>query len=388
MKKTNKTKVIIFFAGIIVSVITFSIISSNIWGGKPEKIQSNREIIFNINMTVAEFGQKNQIPDQVLRKVFRLEKEQSLEKRLSDFGLDKDQILVSVNKALAIYNEQSSKNWIKIFIKFASWFVFLYIIFVLTRKSVITPKVRNLLYVISIILFGIVLGSDPSPMGTIKDAIVLFGINKVIFFPRMAALLVFLVLVLLANKYICSWGCQFGVLQDLIFRINRNDKKSKGIIKQYKPSFLVTNTIRIIFFVVFTMIAFIWAMDLVEWIDPFKIYNPSVLSYIGWIFIGFILVLSLFIYRPWCHLFCPFGLVGWLLEKVSIYKITVNYETCTACQACAKACPSTVMDAILRRENIIPDCFTCSSCLNVCPSHSVGFRSGKRVKPPEGFFKK
>nr|MBC8489792.1 4Fe-4S ferredoxin [Bacteroidota bacterium] len=66
MEKANKIKVIIFFVVIVVSIITFSIISSNIWGGKPEKIQSNQELILNINMTVAEFGQKNQIPDQVL----------------------------------------------------------------------------------------------------------------------------------------------------------------------------------------------------------------------------------------------------------------------------------------------------------------------------------
>jgi len=256
------------------------------------------------------------------------------------------------------------------------------------RKSLITAKIRNLLYAISIVIFGVVLGADPSPMGTVKDAVVLYGINKVIFIPRLISLLVFLALVVLANKYICSWGCQFGVLQDLIFRINRKDKQSNKIFKQYKPKFVVTNTIRIVFFAVFTAIAFIWSLDIVELIDPFKIYNPAVPLYFGWIFIGIILVLSLFVYRPWCHLFCPFGLVGWLFEKVSLYRIMVDYDTCSACQSCVKACPSTVMEAILKQDKVIPDCFPCSSCLNVCPTNAVGFRKGKRAKPPEGFFKK
>ena len=95
---------------------------------------------------------------------------------------------------------------------------------------------------------------------------------------------------------------------------------------------------------------------------------------------------SLFVYRPWCHFFCPFGLVGWLVEKVSIFRIKVNYETCISCEACAKACPSTVMNAILKRENIIPDCFACANCIDVCPTGSVSLAAGKRKLPPEGKF--
>lgn len=85
-------------------------------------------------------------------------------------------------------------------------------------------------------------------MGTIKDAITLYASKGVIFPPRMIALTVFLLMVLVANKFICSWGCQAGVLQDLVFRLNRNNKDTKGIIRQYKPSFLVTNSFRILFF--------------------------------------------------------------------------------------------------------------------------------------------
>ncbi len=69
-------------------------------------------------------------------------------------------------------------------------------------------------------------------MGTIKDAIALFGAKGVIFPPRMIALTVFLLLVVLANKFICAWGCQVGTLQDLIFRLNRNKLDTKGSLRQ------------------------------------------------------------------------------------------------------------------------------------------------------------
>ncbi len=69
-----------------------------------------------------------------------------------------------------------------------------------------------------------------------------------------------------------------------------------------------------IFFLLFTGVAFAWAADLIEPIDPFKIYKPTVIGIGGGGFLGFILIASLFVYRPWCEFFCPFGLIGWILE--------------------------------------------------------------------------
>jgi NAD-dependent dihydropyrimidine dehydrogenase PreA subunit len=85
-------------------------------------------------------------------------------------------------------------------------------------------------------------------------------------------------------------------------------------------------------------------------------------------------------------LFCPFGLVGWLAEKISVFKIQVNYDTCISCRTCEKACPSTVMGAILLRDRILPDCFACGSCINVCPTNSIRLAAGKRRRPPAGKF--
>jgi formate hydrogenlyase subunit 6/NADH:ubiquinone oxidoreductase subunit I len=80
--------------------------------------------------------------------------------------------------------------------------------------------------------------------------------------------------------------------------------------------------------------------------------------------------------------------VGWIVEKISIFKIHVDYDTCIACEACAKACPSSVMEAILKRERTIPDCFSCATCIGVCPTNSIRLKSGKRTMPPEGKFQK
>lgn len=388
MNKHPKFRTTIYFILIIVLVVGLSIISTRIWKGKPEQPHKPQELIIDNKMTINQFGQANALPNAVLKEIFDLKTKSDLEKRLEEYGTS-DQINSIVTKRLALASEHASKNWIKIPIKFGLWFIFLSMVFILFKKRKFTYSIRNWMLFSSILIFGIMMGSDPSPMGTIKDAIHLYGTADVIFIPRMIAMFIFLLIVLLANKYICSWGCQAGTLQDLIFRINQTDKQKAVIGRQIKLPFALTNTLRFIYLCIFTIIAFLWGIDIIDPIDPFKIYKPTYLGIIGGIFIGILLLTSLFIYRPWCHFFCPFGFIGWLVEKASLVKISVDYETCIACEKCARACPSTVMGAILKRDKkTIPDCFACYTCREVCPTNSISFSSRKRTMPSSDHFDK
>ena len=385
-EKAAKIVVLGKFLALVAVVVLLSLVSTGLWQAKPEKSEKSVPLVLGDSMTIGEFGRSNDLPNQVLKEAMQLQGEGDLEKRLDALNLSRDKITARIERARALAAEYESKNWVKIPLKFALWLAFLAIVFILLRRARITPGLRKVLYAGAILVFGVTLGADPGPMGTIKDAIALYGEKRVIFPPRMIALTVFLLLVVAANKFICSWGCQVGTLQDLIFRLNRNDRDTKGILRQVRPPFGWSNAIRTIFFLLFTGAAFAWATDLVEPIDPFKIYKPAVIGIGEGVFLGLILVSSLFVYRPWCQFFCPFGLIGWLLEKVSLYKIAVNYETCIGCRACAKACPSTVMGAILERDRTIPDCFACGTCIEVCPTASIRLAAGKRSRPPEGKF--
>jgi len=388
MEQKSKVGIVISFVVLMALVFVLSSVSMKLWGAKPEKAPVRQELVFQEGMTVSEFGKANQLPNPVLKEVFGLVSKDDLQKKVTDFKYSREQIATRVKKISAIEGEEASKNWTKIFAKFALWFLFLGFVFFLVRKRKITFRNRRWVLLSGVVLFGIILGSDPSPMGTVKDAIGLFAKSGVIFPPRMIALTVFLILVFVANKFICTWGCQFGTLQDFIFRLNRDAKDRKGIFRQFKPSFAFSNTVRIVFLGVFVLVAFLWKMDFIEFIDPFKTYNPGKIALASGIFIGALTVASLFVYRPWCHFFCPFGLVGWIVEKKSLFKVKVDYDTCTACEACAQACPSTVMNAILKQNRVTPDCFSCATCIETCPTDSIHFASGKRSKPPAGKFDK
>jgi len=379
---------LLYLVIILFIVVAASAISSSLWAGKEELQPENITVNISEGMSVAEFGQKHDLNRKVLKKVFNLTSRDELKKQVAGFGMNKELLNKKVNQVLAIQAEHESKNWFKIPLKGLLWIVFLLAVFFLIRKGRITAGNRKWIYMAAVGVFGIILGSDPSPMGTVKDAIVLLGSKGVIFPPRLIAFGIFLVMVILANKFICSWGCQLGTLQDLIFRLNRDRKDSKGLFSQIKIPFIISNSIRILFFLILILVALIWAADIVGPIDPFKIFKPQAVGIAGGLFIGLILVLSLFVYRPWCHFFCPFGLVGWLAEKVSLFKIKVDYDKCISCRACSKACPSTVMDAILKRDRVIPDCFSCGTCMEICPASAISFEHGKRQKPPAGKFDK
>jgi len=379
-------RTIILFIIAVIIVISASVISTRLWSGEKEQLPDDITIAIDSDMTVAQFGQKYDLSKPDLKQIFNLASQADLKKRVLDFETNPERLSKKVNQALALQAEHASKDWIKISVKGALWIVFLFIVFGLLIKGKINFSNRKWIYAAAVVVFGIALGSDPSPMGTIKDAVVLFGAKRIIFPPRLIAFCIFLLTVVLANKFICSWGCQVGTLQDFIFRLNRDSKDRKGLFGQIKVPFIISNSIRIVFFAVLTVVAFLWAFDIVEPVDPFRIFKPQVIGIAGGIFLGLILIASLFVYRPWCHFFCPFGLVGWLAEKISVFKIKVDYNKCISCQACVKACPSTVMEAILKQDKVIPDCFSCGNCIESCPVDAISFAKGKREKPPKDKF--
>jgi NAD-dependent dihydropyrimidine dehydrogenase PreA subunit len=379
-------RVIILALLLVLSVVALSRIFAGLWGAKTEQAAEPAPVAYRFDMTVAEFGRANRLSTEALRKVFGGLAPRDLGKKLEDTGIPESELAARVRRSTAMSEEFGSKNWVKIPIKMALWLVMLAVAFRLMRRSAVTSTRRKWMYLAAVGVIGVILGNEPSPMNTLTDTAALFGQKGIIFPPRAVVLTVFLVLAVLANKFICAWGCQFGTLQDLLFRLNR-DGDERGILKQYKLPFAVTNTVRAAVFILFLSLALGWGLDIIAPVNPFKVYMPAAVTTTGGIMLGLLLPAALFIYRPWCHLFCPFGFLGWIAEKASRFKVQVNYDTCIACEQCATSCPSTVMGAILKRDRTLPDCFACGTCIEACPTRSIEFRSGPRQAPPAGKFK-
>lgn len=378
----------LIFAGIIVAMILLlSPLFVRWWHGPAETPATPPVMTFTGQATIAELAKITGLELPKLLRALQAPPSTSPAQSLDALGISPATAKTSLQRAMALRAQEATKDWRKIVSKFVLLAIFLTGAIYLLKRRRITPSMRLLLLLVALLIFGVVYGADQSPMGTVKDTLVLWGKNHLLFPPRLIALGVFLLMVILANKSICGWGCQFGVLQDLLFHLNR-DAKSHGnsILPQVKLPFAVTNSIRILVVLITAGVALTWGIDLIEPVNPFNIYNPASLTIIGAVAIGVLLVASLFIYRPWCHLACPFGLLGWLVERFSRQRVRVDYNACVACGACARACPSMVMTAILHQERVTPDCFACGNCITTCPQKAITFDSQPRMPIPEGKF--
>lgn len=96
----------------------------------------------------------------------------------------------------------------------------------------------------------------------------------------------------------------------------------------------------------------------------------------------FIVVLSVFLYRPFCRYICPLGAIYSLFNKVSLYRYGIDDTACNRCKgcsACAKVCPMGV-DPV--KDPNSPECIRCGTCAASCPQKAI--RPGFKLKTAEG----
>ena len=317
--------------------------------------------VVRMDMTLEELAAQNGVDIAILSKGLQVPDDPVNRKAsLVSLRLNETQVREVVRKVMVLSAEEGSKDWKKILLKFVLWGTVVGAGIWLLVKNRVTSRLRTWLLAGAVLVFGVYLGSDPSPMGTVKDAIVLFGAEKTIFPPRIIAFIVFTAMVVVGNKMICGWGCQFGALQDLICQLS-------PLKKRFKLPFSLSNAIRLFVFIAATVAAFAGPFDLIGAVDPFKIYAPSQLVFLSGSFILLLLAASLFIYRPWCTLACPFGLTGWFFERFSWFCVRLDREKCISCGACLKACPTQHMKGLQDAEKNPGDCYSCAACLKVCP---------------------
>jgi NAD-dependent dihydropyrimidine dehydrogenase PreA subunit len=269
--------------------------------------------------------------------------------------------------------EAQEKDWLKIRLKFILWVALFVAAMYLLAAIKITPVLRASMLAGAAIIFGVWLGVEPNAPGTVKDGLHLYGEAGVIFRPRLIAFLGFMLMSIIGNKVFCGWGCHFGALQDFFWHLKT---------KKYKPPFWLSNLVRVVFFAALAGAALFVPLDIMEPIDPFRIFRPATaLAAGGAIALGvsvLLLVIGIWVYRPWCTFLCPFGLVSWLGERVSIFRPRVNHDTCIDCKACERACPTHSMEGIRAGRRWAQDCFACGACVRVCPVTAVKWG----VRPP------
>jgi ferredoxin len=246
----------------------------------------------------------------------------------------------------------------------------------ISERKLWYPRIPyNTCLLASVIVCGFVLGKTPNPMeGVVKVFKSMVGLYPSVV-SKLLALLFFVVLAVIGNKLICGWACPFGALQELSYSLPILHK-----VKRWKAPFRLTNPVRgILFFVMFLFLFGIVGgrkgFVIYHYLNTFNLFN---LDFDHWLILVTVIVsltLAFFIYRPFCHLICPFGFVSWIAEQVSLVRVRVNHEKCTDCGLCIKACPTEAAKGRVLDKLFGADCFSCARCLNVCPQDAIRYCS-------------
>ena len=192
----------------------------------------------------------------------------------------------------------------------------------------------------------------------------------------------------LFGRMICGWACPFGLIGELLYKIN-TPKVRKSPITRVLSFF---KYVVLVFFVGIVPILYgLRNMPLpafCKYICPIGTIegglgllsnkvNSSLFSLLGplftWKFILMISIVvgSIFIFRLFCRFICPLGALYGLFNKVSVFGVQVEEEKCTHCNLCVSHCKVDIQH-IGDQE-----CIGCGECMVVCPTKAISWKGPK-----------
>lgn len=190
---------------------------------------------------------------------------------------------------------------------------------------------------------------------------------------------------LLVGAFFCGWLCPLGAVQEWVRRLGRRIgifpkaagmpfTGTRALAVDRALGYLRYGTLVLILFLTYRGFNLVFAA-----VDPFyALFHfwtgaalPAALAALG-----ATLLLSLFVDRPWCRWFCPFGAVQGLVQKIAPWKVRRDPHRCVDCGACGHACPLNI--AVSKRQAVTDGrCNRCLSCVASCPKPGA-----LRLAPP------
>jgi polyferredoxin len=253
---------------------------------------------------------------------------------------------------------------------------------ILLKKGLLKGWVKVTMLSLAVFFFGVAANlpigffqkyaMHPSPICAVAKAM-LYGFGT----PMIATALVMLVLSLIGPRLFCGWVCPVGALQELTFMLQNKLK-----LPQLRLPYRLTNRIRTalllaFFFLSGTAIIHVIldngkkaGISLYDYFNAFHGFEWEGLALLSLLPLLLSVLLGLFVYRPYCHLVCPVGLLTHWLEPLALFRINLKKEGCNDCQRCVSATPCQATAEIVRGSTVRPDCFACGDCLSRCHNDS------------------
>lgn len=183
-----------------------------------------------------------------------------------------------------------------------------------------------------------------------------------------------LITIILFGRTLCGFVCPFGLMQDILYKIR--SLLRINCIPLNEKIYSVLNVLKWVMLLIFFGVCTA-GINFCEFC-PAIITSPAFagmkmnLHINGYIAV-LVLVFSFFKRRIWCNV-CPLGYFIGLFNKISLFRLRKNCQSCTYCGACYEACPMGIKSIYTERnkENITTsDCIMCGECVDKCPENDA-----------------
>ena len=226
------------------------------------------------------------------------------------------------------------------------------VIVILIRKGKFSRR-KGYIFLIVSTLFGFLVFA---PMLPLQLQTIIMGNVKQIEAPLPLAIVVLIVFIVLAfafGRSFCGHVCPIGTVQELIYLLP--SKKLKISNKA------ITIAFRLLFSIAFVILAAAFSIGLLKYLGVKDFFHLDTGSVFFWAFLA-IAVISIFLYRPFCRLACPYGVLLSLAVIKGRFKLRRN-ENCINCKKCIEACPTNEVGW----TDLKQECYMCYRCKEICP---------------------
>lgn len=195
-------------------------------------------------------------------------------------------------------------------------------------------------------------------------------------------------LAVLVGPAFCGWACPMGSVQEWIGKLGRRIFRRR--YNRFVP-YQVDRWLRYLRYLVLAWVLFVtaWSAKLVfaDYDPYFALFNfwSNEVAWSALAILGLVLVLSLFVERPFCKYACPYGATLGLFNLIRIFPIRRNAKSCITCRLCDVACP---MNIPVSGKEVIRDhqCISCLKCTSEysCPVTNTVEMQVMRFKEVDG----
>jgi ferredoxin len=175
----------------------------------------------------------------------------------------------------------------------------------------------------------------------------LFNENYSMPLPVLLFFIIPLIAALLFGRVFCAAVCPLGAIQELVgFRMLKINKHVEKVL----------TTIPFVYLGLAVLISATGSQFIICRYDPFVGIFRLNAPYTMIIFGSLLLVVGIFVNRPYCRYLCPYGVLQNIFSRFSQKHVTISPAECRNCRLCEPSCPyNAILPSDPVRKDMIPE---------------------------------